>query len=236
MITDHHIHNHHRDVQGGVERAAVFGASDGLVSNVLLILGVAGADSSQGIVRITGLVGLLAGAISMAAGEYVSVKAQNDLVEREIQREREAHASDPEEEIEELAELYMDRGVPEEHAQAVARALMSDPETALAVHTREELGFYPDELASPIKAALFSLVAFSLGALVPLLPWFFGGGDGAIIASLILGVLGAATVGLILAVQTAGSKLRLMARQVGIAIGAGAVTYGIGALVGVQVG
>ena len=113
------MHDHHRDVQGGNIRAAVFGASDGLVSNTLLILGVAGADIASSTVRVTGFVGLLAGAVSMAAGEYVSMQAQNELVEAEIKREREAHANEPEHEIEELAELYVERGLDPEQAASI---------------------------------------------------------------------------------------------------------------------
>jgi len=231
----HHIHDHHRDVQGGALRASVFGASDGLVSNALLILGVAGADVSASTVRITGIVGLVAGAISMAAGEYVSVSAQRDLVEAELDRERTALAEEPEHETEELAELYVERGLDPEHARSVAEALMSDPEVALQVHAREELGVMPDELGSPWLAAWSSLVSFTAGAFLPLLPWFFSSGPTAIVASLLFAVGGAAAIGIVLSIQTGQSMPRIVGRQVGIAVGAAALTYGIGAAVGVQI-
>lgn len=230
----HHIHDHHKDVHGGPLRAAVFGASDGLVSNVLLIIGVAGADASQSTVRLTGIVGLLAGAISMAAGEYVSVRAQRDLVERELDRERIALAEEPEHELDELADLYAERGLDRDQARAVAEALMSTPEVALRVHAREELGIDPDDLASPWTAAFSSLIAFTFGAFLPLAPWFFVDGNGAIAASLVLAFSGAALIGVLLAMQTKQSMFRTVFRQVGIAAGAAVLTYAIGSALGVQ--
>lgn len=229
------MHDHHRDVSGGTIRAAVFGASDGLVSNTLLILGVAGADIASSAVRVTGFVGLLAGAVSMAAGEYISMQAQNELVEAEIKREREAHANEPEHEIEELAELWVERGLEPEQAATIARSLMSDPEVALEVHTREELGVSPDDLAAPMGAALSSFGAFSVGALLPLIPWFFAGGTGAIIASVVIALAAAALIGAVLATQTGRSVVRSASRQVAIAAGAAAASYFIGSLLGVQV-
>ncbi len=231
----HHIHDHHQDVNGGPLRAAVFGASDGLVSNVLLIIGVAGADVSQSAVRVTGIVGLLAGAISMAAGEYVSVRAQRDLVEGELERERWALENEPEHEREELAELYVERGLSWAQAEEVVDVLMASPEVALRVHAREEMGIDPDDLSSPWVAAFSSLIAFTLGAFVPLIPWFFAGGNDAILASLVLAVAGAALIGVLLSLQTKQSMVRTVARQVGIAAGAAVVTYSIGSVLGVQV-
>jgi len=230
----HHIHDHHKDVHGGARRASVFGASDGLVSNVLLIIGVAGADVSASTVRVTGIVGLLAGAISMAAGEYVSVRAQADLVKGELDRERIALAEEPEHEMEELAELYVERGLEPDQAAEVAAALMANPETALRVHAREELGVDPDDLSSPWVAAFSSLFAFALGAFLPLIPWFFGSGNVAIWSSLCLAIVGAALIGVLLSIQTQQSMWRTVARQVGIAAGAAAITYAIGSAVGVQ--
>ncbi|MCP3938402.1 MAG: hypothetical protein GY708_23895 [Actinomycetia bacterium] len=229
------MHNHHRDVQGGTIRAAVFGASDGLVSNTLLILGVAGADIASGTVRVTGFVGLLAGAVSMAAGEYVSMQAQNELVEAEIARERLAHANEPEHEIEELAELYVERGLERDQANNIARALMSNPEVALEVHTREELGVAPDDLSAPLGAAASSFVAFTIGALLPLVPWFFASGNLAVVLSVVVALSGAALIGGILATQTGRSVVRSSARQVTIAAGAAAASYFIGSLLNVQV-
>ena len=146
-MSGHRYDDHHKNIAGGGVRAAVFGASDGLVSNVLLIIGLAAADASAGVVQTAGLAGLLAGAISMASGEYVSVRAQNDLVEREIDREKQALAEDPEEEAEELAELYVERGMAPKQAREMANLLMDNPEVALEVHVREELGVSPGELA-----------------------------------------------------------------------------------------
>ena len=223
---------HHRDVQGGTARAAVFGVSDGLVSNVSLILGVAGASPGAGVVRLAGLAGLIAGAVSMAAGEYVSMKAQSELLERELDMERRELERNPHLETVELAEIYRQRGVPEEHADALAKAMMSNPELALETHAREELGIDPSELGSPLGAATSSFFSFAAGAIAPLVPWFFGSGDAAILASVAIGVVAAAVVGALIAYFAARSYVRSMVRQVLIAAVAAAVTYGIGSAVG----
>jgi VIT1/CCC1 family predicted Fe2+/Mn2+ transporter len=226
--------HHHRDISGGVARAAVFGASDGLVSNVSLILGVAGADPGPSFVRLAGLAGLIAGAVSMAAGEYGSMKAQQELLERELAIERRELARNPHVETVELSQLYQSRGVDPDLAQQMAQGVMADPETALKAHAREELGIDPDALGSPVRAAVSSFVSFSLGALLPLLPWFFASGTAAVAASILLGVAGAAALGVALARFTMGSPVRLALRYTAIAVVAGAVTYGIGSLVGVS--
>ncbi|MBL6924024.1 MAG: VIT1/CCC1 transporter family protein [Acidimicrobiia bacterium] len=225
----------HRDVQGGAARAAVFGVSDGLVSNVALILGIAGASTDPAFVRVAGVSGLLAGAVSMAAGEYISLKAQAELVERELTIERASIAEDPELETAELTAIYVERGLDLEHAERVARDLMSDPEVALEVHAREELGVDPDNLGSPIQAAIYSFLAFVLGAFVPLVPWLGGGGTGAVWASAILGVAAAAVVGGLLARLTERSMIRTVMRQVLVAAGACSATYLIGGLLGASV-
>jgi VIT1/CCC1 family predicted Fe2+/Mn2+ transporter len=227
--------HHHRDVQGGAARAAVFGISDGLVSNVGLILGVAAAGTDGSNVVVAGVAGLLAGAVSMAAGEYVSVKAEAELVERELAIERESLAQDPEEETEELASIYMSRGLPEDQARDLAGAVMEDPEVALEVHAREELGVDPDSVGDPIGAASSSFVAFCIGAILPLLPWFFADGNPAILASVVIGLVAAATVGATLAHFTERSKIRTATRQVVIAVAAGAITWLIGSLLGATV-
>ena len=231
-----HHHEDHRNLQGGAARAAVFGVSDGLVSNVSLILGMAGADSSQGLVRVAGLAGLVAGAVSMAAGEYVSMQAQRELLERELDIERRELAANPQKEIAELAAIYRSRGVDGDVARQMAKGVMDDPEKALEVHAREEMGVDPTELGNPVQAAVSSFLAFAVGALLPLLPWFFGGGSGAVIASVILGLLGALVVGIAVGVATGRSLTRAAVRQVLIAAGAAAITYGIGAAVGTEVG
>lgn len=231
----HMVHNH-RDVQGGSVRAAVFGVSDGLVSNVALILGVAaaaGAETSS--VLVAGVSGLLAGASSMAAGEYVSVKAQAELVERELAVERISIAEKPEEEIQELTAIYVGRGVDPVQAENMAVSVMADPEVALEVHAREELGVNPDSVGDPIGAAVSSFVAFSIGALAPLMPWFFAEGAAAVVASIIIGVISAASVGYVLSRFTEKSPLRTMSRQVGLAVAACLLTFAIGSVLGATV-
>ncbi len=233
----HHIRiplvHSHRDVQGGLARATVFGVSDGLVSNIALILGIAGASTDGSLVRLAGVSGLLAGAISMAAGEWVSVRAQNELIERELEIERRSLAEDPEAEKKELAAIYQSRGINEEHANQVAEAIMSNPDVALEVHAREELGVDPAGIGNPVLVAVSSFCAFALGAIVPLAPWFFAEGSSAAISSVILGVLGAALVGFMLARFTERSRVRTAMRQVLVAAGAATATYLIGSVLGV---
>ncbi|MDP1807673.1 MAG: VIT1/CCC1 transporter family protein, partial [Acidimicrobiales bacterium] len=159
---------HHRDVQGGTARAAVFGVSDGLVSNVAIVLGFAGANTGPGLVRLAGLAGLIGGAVSMAAGEYVSMTAQAELLKRELDMERLELRRRPEAERRELAQIYRSRGVDEVTADQLATALSRDPELALQTHAREELGIDPDSLGQPVRAALSSFVTFSIGATIPL--------------------------------------------------------------------
>src|SRR3954447_16737954 len=179
--------HHHRNVERGTARAAVFGVSDGLVSNVSLILGVAGANPGAGIVRLAGLAGLISGAMSMAAGEYVSMKAQTELYERELELERRELKRNPHVETVELTQIYQSRGVDPDRARELAQQMMADPDMALQTHAREELGIDPDKLGSATGASISSFIAFAIGALVPLFPWFFGSGAAAIIASVILG-------------------------------------------------
>lgn len=227
--------HHHRDVQGGTVRAAVFGVSDGLVSNVALIIGVAAADASDSSVLVAGVAGLLAGAASMASGEYVSVKAQSELIERELERERISIAEKPELESRELAAIYAKRGVDKTQARQMADAVMADPDVALEVHAREELGVDPNETGQPVTAAVSSFVAFSLGALVPLLPWFVTDGSGAVVASIMLGLLAAALVGVALAQFTGRSRFRTASRQVILGAGACLLTWLIGSALGATV-
>ena len=229
-----HRQEHHRDVTGGAERAAVFGVSDGLLTNVSLILGVAGAHPSASVVRLAGLAGLLAGAFSMAAGEYVSMSAQKELIERELAVEREELRRHPESEARELVQLYVSRGVPRDAAEQVATALGRDPEVALEVHSREELGVGPGSIGSPPTAAVSSFVSFAIGALVPLLPWFFASGAAAVLMSIVLGGVASLAVGTLVALLTDRSIPRTALRQLGIAAVVAAVTYGIGSLVGVH--
>lgn len=224
--------HHHRDVQGGAARAAVFGVSDGLVSNVALILGVAAAGTSAGTVLITGASGLLAGAASMAAGEYVSMKAQNELVERELEIERRSLQSNPQREIRELTYVYMSRGIEEADATALAEAIMDDPDVALEVHAREELGVDPDSVGKPVAAAVSSFIAFAIGAILPLIPWLVSEGTAARNGSIGIGLVAAAGVGALLAWFTERSMSRTILRQVGWAVGACGLTWAIGSWMG----
>jgi VIT1/CCC1 family predicted Fe2+/Mn2+ transporter len=213
----------------------VFGVSDGLVSNVSLILGVAGANPGAGVVRLAGLAGLIAGSVSMAAGEYVSMKAQNELLQRELDVERRELRRNPKSETVELAQIYQSRGVDPDRAHELAQEMMRDPDLALQTHAREELGIDPGQLGSPQGAAASSFLAFALGALIPLLPWFFGSGTAAVVASVVLGLLACAVVGALLARFTGRSVVFSAGRQVLIATIAGTVTFLVGDLVGVGV-
>lgn len=224
--------HHHRDVKGGAARAAVFGISDGLVSNVSLILGVAGANAGAGPVRLAGLAGLVAGACSMAAGEYVSMRAQRELFERELEVERVEIRRRPEGEQRELAHLYESRGVEPDMARELATVMMRDPETALDTHAREELGLDPDQLGSPMQAATSSFAAFAVGAVLPLVPWFVTRGLAALLASIVVGAVASLVVGAALALFTGRSWARSAARQLLLSAAAAGVTYGIGSALG----
>jgi VIT1/CCC1 family predicted Fe2+/Mn2+ transporter len=226
----------HRDVTGGAARAAVFGVSDGLTTNVALILGVAGAHPAGGVVRLAGLAGLIGGAFSMAAGEWVSMRAQSELVERELAIERRALAHAPESERRELSAIYRQRGIDRDTADSMADQVMADPEVALEVHAREELGVNPNDLGSPVRAAASSFVTFAIGALVPLIPWLVAHGGGATLVSVGLAAIASVGVGILLARFTGRSVLLTAARQVGIVAAASVVTYAIGAAVGVSGG
>ena len=223
---------HHRNVAGGPARAAVFGASDGLVTNVSLVLGVAGAEASGGLVRLAGLAGLVAGAISMAAGEYISMKAQSELLEHEVEMERTELSRHPAAEEAELASLYVKRGISERLAKEVASEVMADPERALQAHAREELGVDLETLSSPWKVAVSSMAAFICGAIIPLLPWFFYGGAIAVGLSLTLSAIGALGFGLALGTLTGRSRAWSAARQLLIASLAAGITFAVGSAVG----
>jgi vacuolar iron transporter family protein len=228
-----HPEFHHRDIQGGAVRAAVFGVSDGLVSNMGLILGVAGADPQPSVVRLAGLAGLVAGAISMAAGEYNSMRVQAELLERELRIEARELRRRPQHETRELADIYERRGLEPGQALEVAEAMMSDPDVALEAHAREELGIDPGQLGSPLGAASSSLFSFAIGALVPLVPWFVGAGNAAKIASLVLGVVAAVVVGWLIARSTDRPVGRGVARQVLFTLVPAVITFLIGSALGV---
>lgn len=223
-------HRHRGANSGGNLRAAVFGVSDGLVSNASLIMGVAGAASEPRFLLIAGVAGLLAGALSMAAGEYVSVRSQRELFEYQIGLEREELEEYPEEEAEELALIYHARGVPLDQARDIAGKLMEDKEHALDTLAREELGLNPAELGSPWGAAISSFVSFALGAAVPLIPFAAGVPKIEVAAILTLGCL--FFVGALLSLFTGRSALLSGARLALIGGCAGAITYGIGYALG----
>ena len=224
---------HHRNVQGGAARAAVFGVSDGLVSNIAIVLGFAGADPRPSLVRLAGLVGLIGGAVSMAAGEYVSMTAQAELLERELDMERIELRRSPEMETAELAAIYMARGVDRKTAEEMSSQLMRNPELALETHAREELGIDPGELGSPMAASVSSFFSFGVGAIVPLFPWFFGGGTAAVVASIILGTIAAILVGGFLGRFTGRRVLRSALRQLLFTAIPALITFVLGSWAGV---
>lgn len=227
----------HRSVAGGNLRAAVFGVNDGLVSNASLVMGVTGAGTASEYVLLTGAAGLLAGALSMAAGEYVSVRSQRDMYEYQIGLERDELAEYPEEEAEELALIYEARGVDIERARSMSREILSQPEHALDTLAREELGLNPQDLGSPLGAAVSSFLSFAGGALVPLLPFLTGAaGTQAVAATAILTLLALCGVGLALSLFTGRSAWGGALRMVMIGGGAGLLSFLVGRALGVALG
>jgi vacuolar iron transporter family protein len=231
---DFEIHHTHRDVSGGWLRPAVFGASDGLVSNLALIAGVAGGTSAAGAsvnaVLLAGLAGLAAGAFSMAAGEYVSVASQKELALAEIDLERTEIETRPHAEQRELAEMYRQRGVDSDLADEVAEQLSRDSDAALEVHVREELGLDPDDLPSPLLAAVSSFFSFSIGALIPLIPYFAGVAN--LVPSLLLSLAALFILGALVSQVTVRTWWYSGTRQLVLGGGAAAITWVIGTLVG----
>jgi VIT1/CCC1 family predicted Fe2+/Mn2+ transporter len=230
--------DHHRDVTGGWLRPAVFGAMDGLVSNFALMAGVAGGTAAAGgdraAVVLAGLAGLAAGAFSMAAGEYTSVASQSELAEQEFENERLELSRNAEGEAKELAQIWVRRGVDLELAEEVARQLGRNPEAALEVHAREELGLAPGELPNPWVAAGSSFLAFALGALVPLLPYLFGAQT--LVISAVLAVIGLFVAGVLVSRVTARSWWFSGLRQLVVGVLAALVTFGVGHVVGTSLG
>ena len=228
----------HRGGLGSNLRASVFGVSDGLVSNASLVLGVAGAGTGSGYVLLTGAAGMLAGALSMAAGEYVSVRSQREMYEYQIALEREEVAEYPEEEAEELALIYEARGVEIQQAREVSRALLAHPEQALDVLAREELGLNPDDLGSPWGAGISSFISFALGASVPLVPFLVmrSTATATLIATAALTCCALFGVGLVLSLFTGRDALKGALRMVVIGTGAGVVSFIVGRALGVAIG
>ncbi|OZA26834.1 MAG: hypothetical protein B7X93_10265 [Hydrogenophilales bacterium 17-61-9] len=223
---------HQKGVSGNALRAGVFGVNDGLVSNAALIYGMAGASQEPTIIVLTGVAGLLAGAFSMASGEYVSVRAQREMFEYQIGLERDELDKYPQEEAAELALIYAAKGMPADEARRVAEKLMADPERALDTLTREELGLNPNELGSPWVAAISSFTAFTFGAALPLLPFLFGHSH-ALAASIALTALGLFAVGASMSLFTGRHAVSSGLRMLGIGGAAGLTTYFIGAWLGV---
>ena len=223
--------------KSGALRAAIFGMNDGLVSNLSLIFGLAGSGLAADVVVIAGFAGLLAGAFSMGAGEYISMKVQREVFEQLIHKEAHEIATQPEEEIRELAEIYERKGISPETAARIATEVMEDPEVALETHAREELGIdMKAGLGSPWAAAGSSFVMFSIGALVPLLPFLITSGKTAIVESASLSAVTLFGVGGAMTILTGRGVLLSGARMLGIGAVAAAITYGVGSLVGVAVG
>jgi VIT1/CCC1 family predicted Fe2+/Mn2+ transporter len=225
----------HKTYASGTLRAGVFGVNDGLVSNTCLVMGVAGAGTSASVILLTGVAGLMAGAFSMAAGEFISMLSQKEMFEHQIGQEKDELERYPKEEAEELALIYAARGVPLKEARELAKHLIENPEKALDALTREELGLNPDELGSPVGAALSSFLTFSVGASLPLIPYVFGlSQHGILIASLISGTA-LFCVGAALSLFSGRNAFLGGARMFVIGAAAAAATYFIGSLFGATV-
>jgi vacuolar iron transporter family protein len=225
----------HRTGGGGALRASIFGVSDGLTSNTALVMGFAGAQTSSDFVLLAGLAGLIAGAFSMATGEYVSMRAQRELFERQIALERAELEAAPEEELRELSIIYQAKGLPKSEADATATRLMENKDIALDTLVREELGLDPSELGSPWGAATGSFVAFAVGALLPVIPFFFGSADApVIIISAAISAIATFAVGVGVSLFTGKSPLYSGGRQVALAAAAATVTFVIGRIIGVS--
>ena len=226
----------HRGDRSGALRAAIFGVSDGLVSNTALVMGFAGSGAERRTVLLAGVAGLLAGSFSMAAGEYVSMSGQREMFEREIALEAAELEEKPEEELEELVLLYRAKGLATEQAREVAERIMADREVALDTLAREELGLDPDALGSPWSAAVSSLLAFALGALVVVLPYLVAGGTGALVAAVVLAVGSMVAVGTGIGLLNGRSPARSALRQVVAGSLAAGVTFVVGSLLGAGLG
>jgi VIT1/CCC1 family predicted Fe2+/Mn2+ transporter len=219
----------------GTLRAVVFGASDGLVSNLSLVMGIAGATADTRFILLSGIAGLLAGAASMGAGEYISVQSQREVLQRQIALERAELEAIPEEEKAELVAIYVSKGIPEVDARRIADTVFEDPETALATMVREELGLDPKQLGSPWSAAGGSFAAFSLGAIVPVIPYLFGGGTVVFVTSFVMSLAALFLVGSLVSLLTGRSLLFSGFRQVGLGAAAATITYLVGHVIGVSV-
>ena len=225
---------HRAGGRSGTLRAVIFGVSDGLVSNLSLVMGVAGASAGNpSFILLAGIAGLLAGAFSMAAGEYISMQSQRELFERQIELERAELEAMPDEEQRELAALYMAKGFSRAEADRIAERMFRDPQTALDTLVREELGLDPDELGSPWGAAIGSFLAFAIGAVIPVIPYLVLDGTAAFAVSLGLSLVALFGVGAAVSLLTGRGLIFSGFRQLGIGLAAALVTYAIGSLIGV---
>ncbi len=229
------LEGRHRSASGNALRAAVLGANDGLVSNLSLVMGVAGADPGREFVALAGIAGLLAGAISMALGEWISVLSSREAYNRQVEIEREELEMNPEEERAELVLIYQAKGLSEEAARITADRVFQNRETALDTLVREELGMSEENVASPTVAAGTSFLLFAVAALLPAFPWFFADGGLAIGLSLGLGAVGLFALGAAVTLWTGRSALYSGARQLALGLAAAGITYGIGTALGVAI-
>ena len=226
----------HRGGRSGTLRAAVFGANDGLVSNLALIMGVAGAEANNQLIVLAGIAGLLAGAFSMAAGEYISMQSQREMFENQISIEREEMRVMPDVEEEELTQIFINKGLSEADAKKIAAGLMADPQKALDTKVREELGLDPNELGSSWGAAIYSFITFSVGASIPLVPFLISSGQTAFVGAIVVALIALFAVGAAVSIVTGKSMLYSGIRQVAIGAAAAAVTYAVGKVIGANVG
>ena len=230
------LEGRHRSAGGNALRAAVLGANDGLVSNFSLVMGVAGAQVANSTILLTGIAGLLAGAISMALGEWISVQSSRELYEKQIRTEQAEILASPEEEAEELALIYQSRGLDEESARQLANQIMSKPEGALQALARDELGINPEELGgSAWEAAITSFLLFAIGAIIPVIPFIFWSGMNAVVVSAIFSAAGLFAIGSAITLFTGRSVLSSGIRQMLFGLAAAAITYLIGKLIGVSI-
>ena len=237
-VTGRHLarfESRHRSVGGNAIRAAVLGGNDGLVSNFSLVMGIAGATSGQEGVLLAGIAGLLAGALSMALGEWISVKSSQELYQNQMHLEMDEIETNPEGEKLELSLIYMAKGIPEALAQQMAEDIMKNKESAHEILIREELGIDPGELkGSAVEAAIYSFVLFAAGAVIPVVPFIFTNGINAILASVVFSAAGLFLIGAAITIFTGKNALYSGFRQVLFGIAAAAITFGIGRAVGIS--
>jgi VIT1/CCC1 family predicted Fe2+/Mn2+ transporter len=226
----------HRSVGGNAIRAAVLGGNDGLVSNFSLVMGIAGATGGQQGVLLAGLAGLLAGALSMSLGEWISVKSSQELYENQMQLEMEELETSPEGEMKELALIYVAKGIPEEQAQQMAGDIMKDKTHAHELLVKEELGINAEELkGSAVEAAVYSFILFAIGAVIPVLPFMFSSGMKAVVISVCASAIGLFVIGAAITLFTGKNVWYSGIRQVIFGLVAAAITFGIGKLIGISI-